>query len=248
MPGRAAKPDVAGHDEREDQCRGASAIAAARRGRRESISHPKPSSRAQRAYSCGRSSAAKITTPLSRGDDQYLLAHICIAAARKGNLAANVFLRSIVPQLEASAAFAQSLQPDPAGGPNAIPVDSDRLDGFFDALACAVYFDRFGEVFDPSTHRLRHVYPGLVHDTSEATAGALRMREGFARFFDRYEAMAERFEADKVDEVVYANTIMAPAGIRASITIAHVFYGVFEVISLMTYSPLQLMMRAAEAG
>ena len=181
------------------------------------------------------------------GDDQYLLAHICIAAARKGNLAADVFFRSIVPQPEASAGFAQSLQPDPAGGPNAIPVDSERFDGFFDALDCAVYFDRFGEVFDPSTHRLRHVYPGLVHDTSDATAGASRMRESFASFFDRYEAMAERFEADKVDEVVYANTIMAPAGIRASINIAHVFYGVFEVISLMTYSPFQLLMPAAEA-
>jgi len=180
------------------------------------------------------------------GDDQYLLAHICIAAARRGNLAADIFLRSIVPQLEVSAGFAQSLQPDLAVGENAIPVDAGRFDGFFDALTCAVYFDRFGEVFDPSSHRLHHVYPGLVHGTSDATSNAIWMRDSFAHFFGRYEAMVERFEADKVDEVVYANTIMAPAGTRASITVAHVFYGVFEVISLMTYSPFQLTMKTGQ--
>ncbi|MGB8840477.1 MAG: hypothetical protein WCC64_05365 [Aliidongia sp.] len=175
-----------------------------------------------------------------------MLAHICIAAAKKGNLAAEVFFRSIAPQLAASTRFAQSLQPDPTRGPNAIPVALQRFDAFFDALACAVYFDRFGEVFDPSTHRLKHVYLSLAYSTPEATQAAERSRNMFTNFFNRYEEMVERFEADKIDEVIYGNTIAAPANTRASITIAHIFYGVFEVISLLTYAPFHVMLAPEE--
>lgn len=44
----------------------------------------------------------------------------------------------------------------------------------------------------------------------------------------------EHFEADKIDEVVYSNAVMDPIGTEGSITIAHTFYGVFEVVSLLS--------------
>lgn len=176
------------------------------------------------------------------GDDQYLLCHICLHAARGQNLAAQVFMRSIVPQIVTSKSFANQFKADaPDGGSGAMyPVDVARFDSFFDALSCAVYFDRFKSQFDPNMHRIRHVYPSLVSADGTENEAAQRMRSGFASFFGRYAERVERFESDKIDEVVYGHEMMAPAENNASITIAHTFYGLFEVITLMTYSPWQI--------
>jgi hypothetical protein len=146
-------------------------------------------------------------------------------------------MRSIAPQLKMSPGLAASLRPDPQRGRGAIPVDAVRFDAFFDALSCAIYFDRFKTPFDPSVHWLRHIYPSLHHDDPRANAAAKEARDTFSQFFGLHSGMVEKFEADRVDEVVYGHTLAAPAGNRASITIAHTFYGVFEVISLMTYDP-----------
>ena len=49
--------------------------------------------------------------------------------------------------------------------------------------------------------------------------------------------VVESYEADRADEVVYGNQIVDPGGADASITIAHTFYGVFEVVSFLTRRP-----------
>lgn len=89
-------------------------------------------------------------------------------------------------------------------------------------------------------HRMRHVYPSLLSADAAQNQMARQMRSGFATFFQRYEDEVERFESDKIDEFIYGHEMMAPAGKDASITIAHAFYGLFEVITLMTYSPWQI--------
>ncbi|WP_372784999.1 hypothetical protein [Phenylobacterium sp.] len=176
------------------------------------------------------------------GDDQYLLGHICLHAARGQNLAAQVFMRSIMPQITTSKSFAGQFRADaPDIGAGAMyPVDVARFDAFFDALSCAIYFDRFRTQFDPGMHRLRHAYPSLVSADGADNQMARQMRSSFSSFFQRYEDKVERFQSDKVDEVIYGHEMMAPAGTKASITIAHTFYGVFEVITLMTFSPWQI--------
>lgn len=46
--------------------------------------------------------------------------------------------------------------------------------------------------------------------------------------------MISHYEADRVDEAIYGHDIMDPGGPSASITIAHTFYGIFNVWSLLT--------------
>ena len=56
-------------------------------------------------------------------------------------------------------------------------------------------------------------------------------------FFKHNRTLIEHFEADHINDVVYSNDLLAPGGVDASITIAHSFYGVFEVVSLMSRKP-----------
>lgn len=114
------------------------------------------------------------------------------------------------------------------------PVDISRFDNFFDSLSHAVYFDKFGRRFDPVTHTIKHVYLSLSSDDDFHNAKAECLRSTMEVFFNNFIEQIEHFEADRLDEIVYANDIMAPGGADGSITIAHTFYGVFEVVSLMS--------------
>jgi hypothetical protein len=170
-------------------------------------------------------------------DDQYLLAHICMHAAASENLASKIFLRSIAPALKRSPAFRSSLAAgfvvSPRGG-HKYKVDVARFDSFFDHLACAIFFDRYGVSFDARQHILSHCYLTLeTKDADECRRNdlALHMVAGFLRDFRRHVSV---YEADKLGEIVYRNVVLDPGGKDASITIGHTFYGVFEVVSLLS--------------
>ena len=170
-------------------------------------------------------------------DDQYVLAQICMNAARGVNLAKEVFKRSVVPIFQQSPDFQMMIARYSEVLDNGLvryPVDISRFDNFFDSLSCAVYFDKFGCQFDPDTHTIKHVYLSLSSDDEFHNAKTEFMRSTMEVFFNNFINQIEHFEADRLDEVVYANDIMAPAGAGGSITIAHTFYGVFEVVSLMS--------------
>lgn len=173
-------------------------------------------------------------------DDQYVLAQICMNAARGNNLAKERFLNSIAPQIRRYSKF-QTLLAEGArpveGGATAYRVDMERFDAFFSALSCAVLFDRFGEVVDEEVFEIRHLYPHLHSDDERDMDEVQQCRSMFKKFFEQHASGIQHFEADKIDEVVYANSIAAPAGLKTSITIVHVFYGVFEVISRLTNKP-----------
>jgi len=176
------------------------------------------------------------------GDDQYILTQICINAGKAENLAKQIFMRSVVPQLERSIAFREMLNRDAEwleNGARRYPVDIARFDNFFDSLSCAVFFDRFGCQFDPSTHTLRHIYMSLTSDDPYDQAHKQFISQAMSYFFQHHREQIEHFDAARIDEIVYANDVLAPAGITASVTIGHSFYGVFEVISLMTRKPPQ---------
>jgi hypothetical protein len=65
-------------------------------------------------------------------------------------------------------------------------------------------------------------------------AGNVRIESMIGDFFKEHQHRMEHYEADKIDEVVYSNKVIDPLGTEGSITIAHTFYGVFEVISLLS--------------
>ena len=174
-------------------------------------------------------------------DDQYLLAHISIHAARGDNLAKKVFVKSIEPQIGRRPAFRDLLTDESIrGGDGAVAyrVDMARFDNFFDHLCHALYFDRYGSPFDDRTHTLGHCYFSLASSDPGERQRMAMLETMLGDFYHRCAAMIERYEADRLGEIVYQNKFIDPAGPAASITIAHTFYGVFEVASLLTRRPL----------
>ena len=171
------------------------------------------------------------------GDDQYLLAHISMHTARGGNLAQRVFLRSIAPQLKRSVAFRENLarrSVQMGDGAVAYPVDVKRFDHFFDHLCYALYFDRYRTQFDDRTHSINHCYLSLSTSDPDELQRSVLLSEMLHEFHDSFPTMVEKYEADRIDELVYQNRIIDPAGVNASITMAHTFYGLFDVVSLLT--------------
>ena len=119
-------------------------------------------------------------------------------------------------------------------GAVAYRLDVKRLDSFFDHLCCAIYFDRFDTQFDERTHSVAHRYLSLTSSDPEELRSLALLAEGLRLFYDGFGALVETYEADRIDEIVYANKIIDPVGRDASITIAHTFYGVFDVVSFLT--------------
>lgn len=170
-------------------------------------------------------------------DDQYLLAHICINAGRGDNLAARIFTRSIEPQLGRSKRFWENLVEGAERMPTGAvryPVDLERFDRFFDHLARAIFFDKYRTPLDSASYRISHTYLSL--DTSDP-GELLRRRfltSMLGMFFREASDFVAHYDAARVDEAVYQNKVIAPPGGKGSITIAHTFYGVFDVVSLLS--------------
>lgn len=158
-------------------------------------------------------------------------------ASRQDNLAQKIFFRSILPQLKQSKGFTSLLVDGSRELPNgsrAYRADTARFDRVFDDLCYAIYFHRYGSVLDESKHRLQHFYLSLHSDDKEHQAHVRFAGQTFTGLMQEYDFFVEHYEADRVDEMVYERKVMDPGGSDASITIAHTFYGVFNVLSLLT--------------
>lgn len=170
-------------------------------------------------------------------DDQYLLAHICMNASKGPSLARDIFERSIVKQLQRSPKFHNTIADGSeqlTDGTGRYKVDLDRFDNFFDHLCWALYFDRYKEPFNDSTHSISHIYFTLTTDDSSE----LNLRGMLSKFLEHFRKnhldQISHYEAAKASESVYANQIIDPMGNQGSITIIHTFYGIFEVASLLS--------------
>jgi hypothetical protein len=176
-------------------------------------------------------------------DDQYLLTQICLNAAVGDNLASQIFRRSILPALQRSPGFRALMNAGAewvGGGARRYPVNIDRFDNFFDGLVHAIFFDRYGFPLPSDTHRMSHIYVNLISEDPVHLMQVAHAKQMTSTFVADYADMVSRFEAAKVDEVVYGNAIIDPGGPDASITIAHDFYGVFQVVSMLTRVPPML--------
>lgn len=170
-------------------------------------------------------------------DDQYVLAHICMNAAAGDTLPRQVFLRSIAPQLSRSPAFHTSLAEGSVTLPNGARkyiVDTARFDNFFDHLCAGFFFDRYGFALDPEKHAIRHVYLEFGTDDPAEQNARRMLASMLGHLLAGFQSAVAHYEADKLDDIVYMNRVMDPAGAEGSITIVHTFYGVFDVVSLLT--------------
>jgi hypothetical protein len=157
------------------------------------------------------------------------------------NLPKTIFLRSIVPQLEFNENFRKRISDRSVAHPSgavAYRIDLNRFNSFFDCLCHALYFDRYGSPIDPSQHLIWHEYLSLQTKNPIAVVRQNLLKEFLKYFFENSEWMIRNYEADKLSEVVYQNKIIDPSGSGVgSITIAHTFYGIFNVVSLLTQKP-----------
>lgn len=114
------------------------------------------------------------------------------------------------------------------------------FNNFFDHLCWALYFDRYGRPFNESTHLMRHTYLRLHTEDAEELKVRAFLSEMMETFRKNHHRLITRYEAAKVDESVYANQIIDPAGPDGSITIMHTFYGIFEVVSMFSIKWLRV--------
>lgn len=173
-------------------------------------------------------------------DDQYVLAQICINAAMGDNLAKQVFQRSVAPQFTRSPAFAAALRAGSkalASGGRAYLVDVARVDRFFDHLVHALFFARYGTRLDPKTHAVNHVYLSLSSDDPHENSRKDFIVRALGHLAGGFPEFVHRYEAATLVEPVYEYRLFESAGASASITIRHYFYGVFEVVSLLSRRP-----------
>jgi hypothetical protein len=104
------------------------------------------------------------------GDDIYVLAQICMNAARSGNLAQNIFLRSVAPQVVEKEKFKTLLTAGSrAAGDGAVAyrVNLGRIDSFFDHLSAAMYWAKFKESYAYAMRPMRHEYLNFISEDAD---------------------------------------------------------------------------------
>ncbi len=170
-------------------------------------------------------------------DDQYLLAHIVMNASREGNLARDAFMEKVLPQVKKSSGYAAILLNGSRSledGSRAYKVDVARIDRVFDSICHATFFAHFNKPFDDSKHAMHHLYPDFFSDDSEYNKRNSEAKTQFSDFIEEYSPAITRHAQVVNDLPVYSYQLVAPAKDETSITILHNFYGMFNVISLLT--------------
>ncbi len=170
-------------------------------------------------------------------DDQYVLAQICINTAKGVNLPKEIFKKSIFPQLERSKSFLNKISKGSKfldDGAVAYPVDINIFDSFFEHFAHAIYFDEFGEPLDRKIYKISHSYLSLSSNDENDKIQKEIIDSMYSHFFFNARDMMSFYESDRLDDLIYQNKIIAPVGNKGSITLLHIFYGTFNVVSLLT--------------
>jgi hypothetical protein len=119
------------------------------------------------------------------GDDQYFLAHIAIHCSREGNLALNLFLDKVVPQIRMSGGYAAVLiNGSQTLGDGTRAYSVDRIDRVLDSICHATFYAQFRKQFDDSMHYMHHRYPNFVSENIDENAcndSAQRFIEQFSQ-------------------------------------------------------------------
>lgn len=175
-------------------------------------------------------------------DDMYILTCICSTALKNSSQAEKVFNNSILKQFKRRPAFKEMFEKQSIINENKeilTKIDINRFDSFFDHLCHAIYFHRKGKHLNTKKFTINHQYKNIISsDTKIANDESIL---GF--FFDDFFREFSDFITNNPDSYhsVYKYKISDPAeiipamkGEDTSITIAHSFYGIFEVVSLLT--------------
>jgi hypothetical protein len=168
-------------------------------------------------------------------DDTYVLAHICMSAS-PSNRSREIFLKKIKPQLAHNNGALKKMLSKGAtaldNGAVKYPVDIARFDNFFTALSCGIAFKICKDQV-PNNYFIHHRYPSFIDDIGN---------NAFPDIFREFEQLisGEPMEVlnfgkpNMKNERIYTVKVFGVPGFKSSITIVHLFYGTFKVISLLT--------------
>jgi hypothetical protein len=168
-------------------------------------------------------------------DDIYVLAHICLNSS-PSNRSREVFVERVVPQLGYNReAMKKTLLADSiphASGAVSYKVDSTRFDRFFTALS-------FGIVYKACRGSLRagyrtgHVYHNFQDAMESPEEKAFKA--GLREYYDGEPLSVLNFgQVNALNTTVYSVKVIGIPGFRSSITVAHDFFGVFHVTSMLS--------------
>ena len=162
-------------------------------------------------------------------DDMYVLAHICMNAS-PSNRARDVFNSSIKPQLEFNnGALRKKLNKGSIKLPNGnvkYDVEMKRLDDFFTALSCGIIYKSCGSSL-PKEYKLKHIYFNLGHNLF-VELETEKFYKGKPQDFMNFGKPNTR------NERIYTVKIFGIPEFKSSITIVHLFFGKFKVISMLS--------------
>ncbi|WFF42122.1 hypothetical protein EVC62_11745 [Salinicola endophyticus] len=169
-------------------------------------------------------------------DDQYILAQICMNAS-PSNRAREVFLKKIEHQLDHNnGAFKRMLSQGSVAlndGAVKYPVDAKRFDEFFTALSCGVIF-KTCDCQVPENYLIHHQYLNFVDEKNRPSSERAMLRE-FEQLISGEPLKALDFgKPNTENERIYTVKVFGMPGFKSSITVVHIFYGKFKVISLLT--------------
>lgn len=173
---------------------------------------------------------------LKSTDDLYALAQICMNAS-PNNRAREVWQKKIAPQLNFNnGALRKTLAADSIPTPNGVKyrVDIRRIDNFFFALSCGIIYKTCNKVL-PNNYLISHIYHNFE---SETKPPAQEVEFEIERLYSGKPMDILNFgEPGTRNERIYTATIWGVPGYQSSITIVHIFFGVFKVTSMLTYQP-----------
>jgi len=183
-------------------------------------------------------------------DDIYALAQICYNVIKDvSDLdATNVFENKVFPQLKHNnSALERTIMRNRVRIPGGyeFPVDTSRMDSFFDCLTHGVIFKKIKMKADLESYRLRHVYRDFNHKFSDPNDE--KMHEGMLSYMDGYmlSDMLSSINFSFIDKrlrnqeiynvkIIGADSLAHGEDLTSSLTVVHTFYEKFRVISLLT--------------
>jgi hypothetical protein len=165
-------------------------------------------------------------------DDLYVLAQICMNAS-PSNRAREIFLDKIRPQLDFNnSALRKKLAKDAVRLPDGsvkYQVDIKRFDDFFTALSCGIVYKSCGDSL-PNQYEIYHLYPNF---TSEQDSSPIET-EIFKFYSGKPMDFMEFGKPNTENERIYTVEVFGIPRFQSSITIVHIFFGKFKVISMLS--------------
>lgn len=161
-------------------------------------------------------------------DDFYVLAHICMNAS-PSNRAREIFIEKVRPQLDFNNGELKKLIAKKLKNGNVeYDLDIKRFDSFFTALSFGIIYKSCGTSL-PNNFEVKHVYPNFSsQQINDLEIQIKKFYMGKPMTFMEFGNPVTK------NERFYTVEVFGVPEFASSLTIVHLFFGKFKVISMLT--------------